>query len=660
MSPHLRGIGFTGPQQQRGAIGLMAAVTLGMVLLFMLLVVDSGRLYLEQRKLQRVADMAVLEAVTRLGNCLATPSTAQGFAEGNAKLNSFTPGGVQHIATACGTLKTGSDQIRIFTEDKNKSEAIRVIATTTVPTSVAGGLWSLLSKGGFETKTNLTASAVGSNGGSPLAQLTIKSTVLSVSSDQKNLLNLVWGKLLGGTLNLDIIGWQGLVDSDINLLSYLDLLKTNLNLTAGGYDEVLNSQIQATKLIETAINLLTSNGTKSSVALDGLTKLQVLLGSTQLRLGDILKIQTDTNSSGLDTAVNIFQLVEAYVQLANKKNGILASIPINIPLLVNGSVNLSVIEPPQLSAIGNPAKIKTAADATAASTRIYVKTAQVRAGLTLNLPLLGVPGILTALSNLTAPITDVLVNVLSLNLAGALNSLLCAVSCDKTDIRVFPDAKTINVVLEAASAESYVTGYSCATNSKTLTTQTNAALVKVQFGKIDNINATPPPTTSLTVKPLTIVDIGSIHCYLGDCKESTRKPFYGGGIGLSVDTTVASLPSASGPYTYVQPPDLKQPPMYNQPKTTGITNSLKATLSGVHIDVYKATTSGTLSTLISVAASTLAGLTSALNIVIGNLLSPIVDPILDNIFNLLGIDLNKVEVGANLSCGQGGRAQLVL
>ena len=42
MSPQLRGIGFTGPRQQRGAIGLMAAVTLGMVLLFMLLVVDSG------------------------------------------------------------------------------------------------------------------------------------------------------------------------------------------------------------------------------------------------------------------------------------------------------------------------------------------------------------------------------------------------------------------------------------------------------------------------------------------------------------------------------------------------------------------------------------------------------------------------------------------
>jgi len=36
----------------------MGAMTLGIALLFMLLVVDSGRLYLEKRKLQRVADTA--------------------------------------------------------------------------------------------------------------------------------------------------------------------------------------------------------------------------------------------------------------------------------------------------------------------------------------------------------------------------------------------------------------------------------------------------------------------------------------------------------------------------------------------------------------------------------------------------------------------------
>jgi len=45
----------------------MAALTLGLALLFMLLTVDSGRLYLEQRKLQRIADMAALEAAEHGG-----------------------------------------------------------------------------------------------------------------------------------------------------------------------------------------------------------------------------------------------------------------------------------------------------------------------------------------------------------------------------------------------------------------------------------------------------------------------------------------------------------------------------------------------------------------------------------------------------------------
>lgn len=62
--------------KQRGAIGLMAAGVLAVVLAFTLLVIDSGRLYLEKRKLQGVADTAALEAVSRNGTCLAGLSAA--------------------------------------------------------------------------------------------------------------------------------------------------------------------------------------------------------------------------------------------------------------------------------------------------------------------------------------------------------------------------------------------------------------------------------------------------------------------------------------------------------------------------------------------------------------------------------------------------------
>ncbi|RMR49181.1 Flp pilus assembly protein TadG [Pseudomonas syringae pv. syringae] len=64
--------GYTAlPSRQRGAIGLMAALTMGLALLCTLTVIDSGRLYLEKRSLQRVADIAALEAAHVEGRAAA-------------------------------------------------------------------------------------------------------------------------------------------------------------------------------------------------------------------------------------------------------------------------------------------------------------------------------------------------------------------------------------------------------------------------------------------------------------------------------------------------------------------------------------------------------------------------------------------------------------
>ena len=130
MSPRLQ---FRGPARQRGAIGLMAALTLAMALGFTVLVIDSDRLYLEQRKLQRVADTAALEAVTRDGNCLPGLSAAS-YATQSATRNGFTVNATGTLTVSCGTLQTGADNLRAFTVDATKSAAVRVIATQTVAT----------------------------------------------------------------------------------------------------------------------------------------------------------------------------------------------------------------------------------------------------------------------------------------------------------------------------------------------------------------------------------------------------------------------------------------------------------------------------------------------------------------------------------------------
>lgn len=663
MSPRLQ---FHGPARQRGAIGLLAALTLGLALMFMLLVLDSGRLYLEQRKLQRVADVAALEAVTRDGDCLANLTAAR-YATQSATRNGLTVADGITLSTTCGVLQTGADKLRSFTPDASKKAAIRVIATRVVPTSIAAGVGALFSPGPASLNTRLTATAVAAPAVlPPLAMLTIGSTALVVDSSKSAALNLLLGKMLGGSLNLSAVGWQGLVDTNINLLSYLNQLAVDVNVSAGNYTELLNKKIKLTQLLDTAITVLQAGGTTANVAVSGLTDLKVIAGSTELALGQLLQLQTGTPSSALNTNLQVFQLVEAFVQLANSQNGIVVDLPLNIPALVNGSVRVKVIEPPQLSAVGNPALAKANP---MGPDRIYVRTAQVRTVLSLNLPplLTGVTGLPAAILNtsLISGVTDALNNVLHLNLGGALQSVFCVLggTCQRTNLLILPTSR-IDIAMEVGSANSHVTDYTCVSDAtKTLTTQTNTALVKLKVGKIDTANAFSS-SADVTVQPLPLIDVGAITCkipLLGlgpeTCDLSTRKPFYGGGLGVKVDSPVASTQST---HIYNQPPEIKQPPLFYSLGTQGVVDSLKTTLAGVQVQAYKPVAPNVLGDLLTTVTGALDAVNNTLGVVIDGLLSKVLDPILDNLLAALGITLNKVDVGANLSCKPPGRAGLVI
>ena len=180
--------------------------------------------------------------------------------------------------------------------------------------------------------------------------------------------------------------------------------------------------------------------------------------------------------------------------------------------------------------------------------------------------------------------------------------------------------------------------------------------MKLKVGKIDTANAFSS-SADVSVQPLALIDIGKVSCVFGVCNQSTRVPFYGGGLGVKVDTSVASTQTN---HVYNQPPEIKQPPLVYSLGTQGIVNSLKGTLGGIQVEAYKPTGSSLLGDLLVVAAGTLNGVQSTLGVAIQSLLSPLVDPILDGLLANLGITLNKVDVGANLSCKPPGRPSLVI
>ncbi|QXH73694.1 hypothetical protein KSS92_04045 [Pseudomonas atacamensis] len=665
MSPGSQG---NGPARQRGAIGLMAAATLSLALVMMLLVVDSGRLYMEQRKLQRVVDTAALEAVSRGGNCLPG-LTAASYAGQSALRNGYVVDAANTLVTTCGTLATAASGIRNFTVDASQSSAVKVAASRTVTSSFAGGVQALFSATPVSLNTTLNASAVAAKPQPTVAQLNIRSTLASIDTAQSNILNPLFSGLLGGNVNLTAVGWDGLLHTDINLLKYLDQLSIDLNVGAGNYTQLLNTQATVTQLIQAAATVVQLNGATAQVV-TALGQLQVAaINAAPVRLGEILQLQTGTTAAGLDANLQLLQLVQGVVQLANSKSAVAATLPVNVLGLAGVTVRVKVIEPPQFSAIGDPARAK--ADPLGPD-RIYVRTAQVRTLLSVNLPVLsGVTGLTNAVLGLVGTLTPTLNALLSLNLVDTINSVFCLLGagCQQLDPKLLPSPQ-IDIALDAGGAKSYVTDYRCPTgdtDSKSLTAATTTSLADLKLGKIDPVAAFSS-VAEPTVAPLPLVDLGIITCHkilgIGSCDATSRVQYGAGGIALKLDTSVAQttqnlLFSSTTPFA--TPANLKLPPsVLPAAPTSNIVGSLANTLSGINLIVYKPVGSNPLGAVVTGVASLISDVSNRLLPVVTGLISPLLDPLLNNLLKGLGINLMNTEVGANMTCGQTGKAYLVI
>lgn len=662
MSPRSQ---FNSPARQRGAIGLMAAVTLSLAVVLMLLVVDTGRLYMEQRKLQRVVDNAALEAVSRGGTCLPG-LTAATYAGQSAVRNGYTVDASDTLVTTCGTLVTAATGLRTFTVDATQAAAVKVAASRTVITSIAGGVQALFSGTPVSLNTTLNASAVAAKPQPTVAQLNIRSTLASVNTAQSNILNPLFSSLLGGNVNLTALGWNGLLNTNVNLLSYLNQLAINLNVAAGNYTQLLNTQATVTQLIQAAATVVQLNGATADV-ITALGQLQIAaINAAPVKLGDILQLQTGTTAAGLDANLQLLQLVQAVVQLANSNSAVSATVPISVLGLANVTVRVKVIEPPQFSAIGDPALAK--ANPTGPN-RIYVRTAQIRTMLSVNLPVLsGVTGLSNAVLGLVAGLTPTLNALLHLNLVAVLNSVVCN-NCQQLDPLLLPSPE-IDIALDAGGAISYVTDYSCptgTTGTKSLTAHTITSIADLKVGKIDPTNAFSS-SAEPTVTPLALVDLGTVTCnkilVVGTCDESTHIPFANGGLAIMVNTSVAQntqdLVYSSGT-PFATPANLKLPPsVISAAPTSNVVNSLANTLAGINVVAYKPVGSNPLGSILLGVASLISSVTNILQPLITGLVSPLLDPLLNNLLNGLGINLMDVDVGANMTCGQTGKAYLVI
>ena len=451
-------------QVQRGAFSILAAGTLLMSLMFLVITLDSGRLYMEQRRLQKIADTAAIESISRIenGNCLTSPTDADLFARDNAARNSFLTDAKQSMNVSCVDLTSENGLIVV---NKNKEggtvegRAVQVETYHEVPASLIIKAQSIFSS--IPTTVKLSASAV--------AEREKPSAAFSVGSQ---LLRLENSKLLGQLLKtvgvnpevLTLLDKDGLASVKITPAGLLKALGVNVGihelkaLSPQGLVNLVGTKVGLgiSDLLDVGAEVI---GNTAAVGLDLDLLRQGILSSpliedirvNLLDYGDqpgLLTLDThstDPIGSALDTTINLGDILSTAIFIGAHEVGRGFLIE-DLNLLGEFvKVELGIVEPPSIG-IG-----PVGTTAYNAQVRLYIGVD------TNNIPVLGfLLGILNTRVNL-----PIWIDVISGH--GTLEEISCNTEIPTVDISV--ESKLLNVCIgKLEGNDKWSTSASCDSN----------------------------------------------------------------------------------------------------------------------------------------------------------------------------------------------------
>lgn len=236
-------------RDERGVVSVMAVGALVLSLAVAMIVIDAGAMLYARRDLQAATDAAALGAVRQLESAEAAQAAAASIFD----MNDYPTTGITTVRGVYAADPSLTPEDR-FTEADGTTEpsqinAIRVMKSSQAPTYFARVF-------GFDALTEISTvstaaymKTVSFSAGTRVAEL------------NEGLANQVLGGLLGTTLNLSLIDYNGLADANINALSFLDALATEVGLEAGSdtYGDLLSADVTLGNLVAAAVEVLNSD-----------------------------------------------------------------------------------------------------------------------------------------------------------------------------------------------------------------------------------------------------------------------------------------------------------------------------------------------------------------------------------------------------------------
>ncbi|NKL03150.1 hypothetical protein GFM02_34250 [Rhizobium leguminosarum bv. viciae] len=363
-----------------GNIAIMAALSAPLILYSLGLGVDYGMMTLQQRRLQQLSDIGAIVAAADINH--AADNLVANFGQNGLNIAVRTDTG---YATKKGVLPLTSDLMQFdavadfipgtYLADASVPLGSRFAAGAQPYDAVKVGISQkaeLIFATAFAAAPNLRA--VGTASASKLAAFSIGSRLASLNG---GVLNSLLGSLLGTSLSLKVADYEALTSADIKLLPFLDMLATDLNLTAGTYDELLATDISYPRLLKT----LGKTGGLTPTVTNVLNTIEKALGTTQvkIKLKDLFDLgptgeRMIGSGSQLSAEASVMDIVSAAAVAANQKKQVAANLGASVPGLATVKLTLAIGEMP-----------KGAASNGIGAVGATVRTAQVRLALEVSL-----------------------------------------------------------------------------------------------------------------------------------------------------------------------------------------------------------------------------------------------------------------------------------
>lgn len=385
-------------RDRRGNVAITTALVSPLILYCLGLGIDYGMMTLQQQRLQQLSDIGAITAASDIANAnsallanLQTNGTTAALASGSSYLTSA--GSITLDAANSGQYETLANMVlgtytadaaiapgSRFSSGSSPYDAVKVTLTQKAVMPFASAFASAP-----------TLSATGTASSERLAAFSIGSRLASLNG---GVLNQLLGSLLGTKISLNLVDYQSLISANINLVSFLDLLATDLKLTAVSYNDLLATDVTYDKIL----GALGKSSNLSPTVVRIINGLGKSLGSTQLtvKLQDILNLGPEGKNiigtgpnPNLASNISVMNFLSATAMAANQQKQIAVDLGAALPGVATAKLTLAIGEIAQqtpAAAVGAPGTVIRTPQVRAAI-EVVVSGLSLIAGLKLRVPL---------------------------------------------------------------------------------------------------------------------------------------------------------------------------------------------------------------------------------------------------------------------------------